>query len=415
MTSVGRLVDGKYLLQRPLGQGGMGAVWVAEHIELRSQVAVKFIHAPIAAAEHARRRFSREARAAAALRGPNVVQVFDYGIDQRDPYIVMELLKGETLRARLAAERQLSVEHVRVLALQVANALRRAHEQGIVHRDLKPENIFLAKDDEPFTVKLLDFGLAKIVGKQATMAGELTLPGNPIGTLQYMSPEQLKGGNVDERTDVWAFGVVVFECLTGVLPFKASARHRLLKAMENIRRPSESAQLPGEFDAWFARATQFAKSGRERDVRKLAKELAALTRGFEGRCEVYATPQEQLLRIAAYPSTKDSSGQAAVSRQASASLPAAINGRRDLEHIALIAKLSRNTGVLWTRHKPDAGQWIRLTLHFQDQESGHNTLAKVLRINEEPSARPSMWAYELTVRFAQPLEQALVPRSRTSR
>src|SRR5690606_4441718 len=120
---------------------------------------------------------------------------------------------------RLQREGRLSIEETTLVALQVANALARAHEQNIVHRDLKPGNIFLAQDGIELTVKLLDFGLAKIVNAQGLGAEHLTQPGNRLGTLQYMSPEQLRGGKVDARTDVWAFGLVVFECLTGRLPF----------------------------------------------------------------------------------------------------------------------------------------------------------------------------------------------------
>src|SRR5690606_9304752 len=140
----------------PLGRGGMGAVWVGEHVELDFNVAVKFIDPRLAEDEGAKQRFLREAKAAAAPKGRHAVQVFDYGIDDGDPYIVMELLEGETLATRLQREGRLSVESVRRLVTQVGKALLHAHEQGIVHRDLKPENIFLVNEEPDFTIKLLD-------------------------------------------------------------------------------------------------------------------------------------------------------------------------------------------------------------------------------------------------------------------
>ncbi len=399
MTSLGRVVDGKYRVLYPLGKGGMGAVWVAEHIALGSKVAIKFINAPIASVERARKRFKREARAAAALRGPNVVQVFDYGIDQGDPYIVMELLAGETLADRLERER-LTVEETIEVARQVANALTRAHEQGIVHRDLKPANIFLVNDESTLSVKLLDFGLAKIVPSHGVTIEHLTQPGNPVGTLHYMSPEQLRGGKIDARTDVWALAMVVYECLTGRLPFGVASKRALRFAVmeEPLLPPSTFAMVPDGLDAWFERGTERARSDRESSARRLAEDLSQLMAGLSGHLELRRS-RRKLPRISAYPSTNDSPTE-----RVSSSVPVAINGRRDLDHIALIAKLSRNTGILWTRHKGELGEWIRLTIHFEGDERGHSTLAKVLRVNEEPNERPNMWAYEVTVRFAQPLE-----------
>lgn len=402
MTALGRVVDGKYRLLYLLGRGGMGSVWVAEHIELSSRVAIKFINAPRAATEHARRRFRREARAAAALRGPNVVQVFDYGIDQGDPYIVMELLEGETLADRLQREGSLTIQETTTIALQIANALARAHEQGIVHRDLKPANIFLASDEANLTVKLLDFGLAKIVSGRHGITLDLTQPGNPVGTLQYMSPEQLLGERVDARTDVWAFAVVICECLTGCLPFSDTNAKAIVPSLNRRLKglPSSFADVPAGFDVWFQRGTKRDRSEREASVRAFAADLARLTSGLSGYCRMHTSDESKPMRsISAYPSTNDSFAQRIPS-----SVPAAINGRRDIDHIALIAKLSRNTAILWTRHKVGVGEWIRLTLHFEEETKGQTTLAKVLKINAGSSDRPAWWAYEVTVRFAQPLD-----------
>jgi serine/threonine-protein kinase len=384
----------------------MGTVWVAEHIELRSKVAIKFISTTNARAEQARRRFRREARAAAALRGPGVVQVFDYGIDAGDPYIVMELLKGETLAERMLREGCLTIQDTTEIAVQVANALARAHHEGIVHRDLKPQNIFLVKDEVELTVKILDFGLAKVTDLHSTTVGDLTQPGNPLGTLQYMSPEQLSGGKVDARTDVWALAMVVFECLLGRLPFRDNKKSTMIPAIARgpLTPPSTFGDVPPGFDTWFARGTKRSVAHRESSVRTLAQELRRLTTGLSGRLRLYTeAAAPSLPRFSAYPSNP--STNESLLHRPNASVPAAINGQRDMDHVALIAKLSRTTGILWTRHRSEVGHWIRLTVHFDDEQRGHTTLAKVLRVSDAPNAtRPSLWNYELTVRFAQPLE-----------
>jgi len=409
VTALGRIVDNKYRLLRFLGKGGMGTVWVAEHIELRSKVAIKFISTSNARAEQARRRFRREARAAAALRGPGVVQVFDYGIDAGDPYIVMELLKGETLAERMLREGCLTVQDTTEIAVQVANGLARAHHEGIVHRDLKPQNIFLVQDEVGLTVKILDFGLAKVTDVQAGTMGDLTQPGNPLGTLQYMSPEQLSGGKVDARTDVWALAMVVFECLLGRLPFRDNKKSSMIPAIARgpLTPPSTFGDVPPGFDTWFARGTKRSVAQRESSVRTLAQDLRRLTQGLSGRLRLYTeAAAPSIPRFSAYPSNQSNASQnESLLHRPDASVPAAINGRRDMDHVALIAKLSRTTGILWTRHRSDVGQWIRLTVHFDDEQRGHTTLAKVLRVSDAPNAtRPSLWNYELTVRFAQPLE-----------
>jgi serine/threonine protein kinase len=231
-----------------------------------------------------------------------------------------------------------------------------------------------------------------------------------------MSPEQLSGGKVDERADVWSFAIVVFECLTGRLPFRDTSRKALVPAIggKAIEPPSSFADVPPGFDAWFAQATERERSKRVASVRALADQLRELTQGLTGRCDIHRPGEAKPLpSYKAYPSTNDPhSRNHPLSRAQESSVAAAINGRRDLDHIALIARLSRSTGVLWTRHRGEPGQWIRLTLHFEDDEEGHTTLAKVLRVNHGPSSRPSLWAYEVTVRFAQPIERAATHRVR---
>ncbi|HVY45595.1 MAG TPA: serine/threonine-protein kinase, partial [Minicystis sp.] len=215
----GIVLAGKYQLERQLARGGMGSVWVARHLQLGTPVAVKFMDGALAAVPELRTRFEREARAAAVLQSPNVVRVLDYGLEAGAPYIAMELLQGETLGARLKRERRLPLPAVGRVVAQVTRALRRAHEAGIVHRDLKPQNVFLAREDDEEVVKVLDFGIAKMLVGEGTKAGD-TSTGTLLGSPSYMSPEQVRRSKtIDHRSDLWSLAVVAYRALTGRLPY----------------------------------------------------------------------------------------------------------------------------------------------------------------------------------------------------
>ncbi len=217
----GAIIGGKFKLDRPLAQGGMGSVWVARHQLLDTDVAVKFMEKSIAENESARQRFEREAKAAALIKSPHVVQVLDYGIEDGAPYIAMELLDGEDLDHRLQRGGPLTLDKAYVILEQVGKALRRAHELGIVHRDLKPSNIFLSKHGDEELVKILDFGIAKDI--TATTSASATSTGALMGSPSYMSPEQIRETKlVDHRSDLWSMGVILYEVLTGRLPFDES-------------------------------------------------------------------------------------------------------------------------------------------------------------------------------------------------
>src|SRR3954463_12112457 len=208
--AAGRVLSDRYRLIRPVGHGSQAAVWVAEHLALTTNVAVKLIDPELAKKGAARERFRREATAAAQLRSAHVVQILDHGIDGAQPFIVMELLEGEDLFERIQKRRRLSVTETSKIVTQVARALTRAHAAGIVHRDLKPENVFLVPNEDDEQVKVLDFGVAKVKSGKTTRQ---TSVGTLIGTPHYMSPEQVKGTNeVDYRTDLWALGIIAFQC-----------------------------------------------------------------------------------------------------------------------------------------------------------------------------------------------------------
>ncbi len=255
----------------------MGSVWRAEHVELGTPVAVKLIDPAIAMSPEATARFKREAQAAAALRSTHVVQVLDYGIDDQTPYIVMELLEGESLADRMARVRQLSPETLVDIFTQVGRALARAHERNIVHRDLKPDNIFLVREGDADVAKVLDFGIAKAGGSFSTTGGLQTRTGAMLGTPYYMSPEQASGKRgVDFRSDLWSLGIIAFECLTGARPFEADTLGGIVLAIcaEPILVPSQVASVPAGFDAWFARVTERDPDRRFQSVSEMVSALS---------------------------------------------------------------------------------------------------------------------------------------------
>jgi serine/threonine-protein kinase len=270
----GTIVADRFRLERELGAGGMGAVWLAQHLGLGVPCALKFILAGAAREPELRARFEREAKAAAHIKSPYVVQILDCGVWDQTPYIAMEYLEGEDLAARLARRGRLTPKETAVIVGQVARALGKAHAMGIVHRDIKPSNIFLARDDEQEVTKVVDFGIAKshsqAIGEGQTRTGAL------LGTPCYMSPEQAQGTRaVDHRSDLWALGVVTYQCLTGRLPFQSDGFGDLmLKIMiEPIPVPSTVAPVPPGFDAWWARAVARDPAQRFQSARELAEAL----------------------------------------------------------------------------------------------------------------------------------------------
>ena len=272
------LIAGKYRLLRKLGQGAMGTVWQAEHLTLKSQVAIKFIQVDTVLQADVLPRFLREAQAAASLRSPHVVQILDHGVDDGVPYIAMELLEGETLASRLARVGRLDPAEVSRIMVHVGRAMARAHEAGIVHRDLKPENVFLVRNDDEELAKVLDFGIAKARDAEGLGAAPAlaTRTGAVMGTPYYMSPEQTEGAKqVDLRSDVWSMGVMAFECMLGRRPFDAETLGGLLLAIctKPLPLPSQIGPVPAGFDAWFARACARDLGERFASAKEAAQEL----------------------------------------------------------------------------------------------------------------------------------------------
>jgi len=231
----GRVLDGKYRLVRLIGEGGMGSVYEAEHTVLHRRAAVKVLHAEYAGSREAVDRFLREALAASAIGHPNIIEVHDVGQEpDGTTFIVMELLKGQDMGSLLAMEGRLDPPRVVAIVLQVLSALHEAHRKGIVHRDMKPDNVFLAIDPRlREEVKLLDFGVAKIQGcLEGTESMSLTRTGMTLGTPYYIAPEQARGRkDIDARVDLWALGVMMYEMLSGRLPFEGEGYNQIISSV----------------------------------------------------------------------------------------------------------------------------------------------------------------------------------------
>ncbi|MBI4952279.1 MAG: serine/threonine protein kinase, partial [Myxococcales bacterium] len=269
----GTMVTSNVRLVRPLGEGGMGSVWVADHLGLDTEVAVKFISAELAKDEHVRVRFSREAKATAQIKSPHVVQTFDHGfMPDGTPYIVMEMLHGASLADWLALEGRMRTADVAVVVSQVASALTKAHQLGIVHRDIKPANVFMIGSENETFVKVLDFGIAK---RGERRAAGITETGVMVGTPEYMSPEQvLSSRDVDHRADLWALAVMAYEMLTGRRPFDGETVGALCVAVAQARfvRPTALvSDLAPEFDEFFARALAKRRTDRFQTAIELAE------------------------------------------------------------------------------------------------------------------------------------------------
>ncbi|HSC86343.1 MAG TPA: serine/threonine-protein kinase, partial [Polyangiaceae bacterium] len=271
----GTVLAGKYRLGHRLGEGGMGTVYLAEHLVLKANVAVKVIDKEVVDGEVTLARFMREAQAAASLRSPHVVQIIDYGTEGERPFMVMELLEGETLAQRLERVGRLTPQETYRVISHVARAVAKAHEAGIVHRDLKPDNVFLVHNEGDEIAKVLDFGVAKI--DTTSLGGHShTRTGSLLGTPYYMSPEQAQGNKeIDYRSDLWALGVIAFECMLGQRPFSSDGLGDLVIqiCIRDIPIPSTLGDVPEGFDAWFARAVAREPEHRFQSAREVSEAL----------------------------------------------------------------------------------------------------------------------------------------------
>jgi serine/threonine protein kinase len=298
---IGRAIS-HYRVLSALGSGGMGVVYLAEDERLGRQVALKFLPAESVASPQALERFRVEARAASSLSHPGICAIYDIGDDQGTPYIVMEALRGESLRDRINRG-PLKVADLLDIAIQLADALDAAHSQGIIHRDIKPSNIFVG---EKHRTKILDFGLAKLAQSSSSSLSsgsetralnasthrDLTMPGSALGTVSYMSPEQARGEEVDTRTDLFSLGVVLYEMASGIQAFGGSTQAIIFDAILN-RTPQPVTHInpliPPRLESLIATALEKDRELRHQHASDLEAELKRIRRDLESGSLVAAT------------------------------------------------------------------------------------------------------------------------------
>lgn len=291
---VGRILDGKYRILEPLGEGGMAQVYTAEHLVLEHLVAIKFLRRELAIEPEIAERFAREAKTIAQLNSEHVVKVLDVGyLDGAGPFMVMEHLDGEDLQTRLGRCGPLPLAEAIGYVIQAAAGLDQAHRKGIVHRDLKPENLFLARSQQGVEIiKLLDFGISKQTGNSLS---RLTQPQVAIGSPNYMAPEQLMGSEtIDARADVWSLGVVLYRLVTGALPFSGQSIAEVYARILHTEpaKPSDVCPgLPRAFDELVMRCLKKPSAERPPNVRALALALREIV---SSRSRA-ATPQTVVL------------------------------------------------------------------------------------------------------------------------
>jgi len=276
LPAKGDVLAGKYVIDRVLAEGGMGVVLAAHHQRLGQQVAIKVLHPHLRAMPDVTRRFEQEARTAARLTSANVARVVDVdSLPDGSPFMVMEFLRGHDLGTELDQRRKLPIDEAVVYVLQASAAMDEAHGLGIIHRDLKPSNLFLAEEGGGRTVKVLDFGISKVT---EDVNQRMTATQSVLGTPHYMSPEQVRSSkSVDARSDVWALGIILYELVSGTMPFQGETATSIAAAIAAddavpllLRDPS----VPSELAAAVMRALEKKPADRYADVRAFARAIA---------------------------------------------------------------------------------------------------------------------------------------------
>ena len=265
-------IIGRYRIVSLIGEGGMGRVYLAEDTRLHRKVSLKFLSSDVTREPERPGRFEQEARAASALNHPNIITIHEIGEEDGHQFIATEFIEGQTLRERIRSS--IGLDEALEIAIQVASALVAAHRVNIIHRDIKPENIMIRGDDG--LVKVLDFGLAKVAlparnadGLDSGAATRVwnTAPGVVMGTVAYMSPEQARAGTVDERTDIWSLGVVLYEMLTTRLPFIGETAEDMRAAILRDKQSPIAAEVPERLEWIVAKALRKEREHRYQTAR----------------------------------------------------------------------------------------------------------------------------------------------------
>ncbi len=348
---------GPYEILAPLGAGGMGEVYRARDERLKREVAIKVLPASFSADPDRLRRFEQEAQAAGALNHPNILAIHDIGTVEGSPYLVSELLEGETLRERLAAG-ALAPRKTVEYAVQIAQGLAAAHEKGIAHRDLKPENLFVTRDGR---VKILDFGLAKLTRPEESPAGTslptqaaATEPGVVLGTMGYMAPEQVRGRGADHRSDIFSFGSILYEMLSGKRAFHGDSAADTMSAILT-KEPAELSEINRSIPPGLERIVRHCleKNPEERfqSARDLAFDLLSLS-GQSGSVAGSAAPSKSPLAVRGVSLLR--AGAAVAAGMVLAGIAGALLARRPAPEPPAFRKLTFRRGLVWSaRFAPD--------------------------------------------------------------
>jgi serine/threonine protein kinase len=348
------IISQRYRLDRMLGEGGMGEVWAATHLITRKSVALKFLKHVDTQSPSVTRRFLREARAASAVRHPNVAQVHDViQLEDGQPVMVMDLLVGESLGQRLTREGVLPLPELARILVPVLSAVGTAHAVGIVHRDLKPDNIFLHQGPQGIEPKVLDFGIAKLTALEgeAAQTGNLTRTGAMLGTPYYMSPEQVFGEkDIDQRADIWSLGVILYECSSGVRPVDGENIGQLFKVITTGHiAPLErvAPHVPQDVTALVNRMLATERARRPWDLREVYETLRRYT-------SAQATSFNQAVRPVAF----DTGGQSSTGDSSALGVTASRTDSRRVPRRWILAGVAGVAGAialaapLWLRSSP---------------------------------------------------------------